>query len=71
MAPETIRLEVVDDLMAEVIRGKSSAERVAMTLDANHTMRLMLEAHFRSRNPDWSNEQVNRAIAGRMLGDAG
>jgi len=71
MDRKPIRLEVVDDLMVEVLRGKSSVERVAMTLDANRTMRLMLESHFRSRNPGWSSEEVNRAIARRMLGDAG
>lgn len=71
MDREPVRLEVVDDLMVEVLRGKSSVERVAMTLDANRTMRLMLESHFRSLNPGWSGEEVNRAIARRMLGDAG
>jgi hypothetical protein len=68
---EPLRLEVVDEQMAQVLRGKSSVERVAMTLDANRTMRLMLESHFRSRNPEWPDEQVNRAVARRILGDAG
>jgi hypothetical protein len=65
------RIEVLGDDMVEVLRKKTPVERVAMVLDANRTMRLMLEAHFRERHPEWSDNQIAAAIAGRLLGDAG
>ena len=63
-------IEQGDD-MVEVLRKKTSVERVAMVLDANRTMRLMLQAHFRERHPDWDDDQIAAAVARRLLGDAG
>jgi hypothetical protein len=58
-------IELLDEAMVEVLRGKTSAERVAMVFDAEHTMRLMLEAHLRWRHPDWDADQIAREIARR------
>lgn len=68
-APEWRAIEVVDDEMAGVYREKTSVERVAMALDAHRTMRLRLEAHLRSANPQWNDAEVAAAVAGRLLGD--
>jgi hypothetical protein len=59
------RIELLDEAMANVLRRKTPAERVAMVFDAERTMRLMLEAHLRARHPDWDSEQVAREIARR------
>jgi hypothetical protein len=64
------RIEVLDDEMVEVLRKKSPAERVGMVFDANRTMRLILEGHFRDRHPDWDGDRIQGAIARRLLGDA-
>jgi len=65
--PDPRRIEVMDDAMAEVMRRKTPAERVAMVLDANRTMRLLIEAAVRRNHPDYSDEQVRREVARRML----
>ena len=65
------RIEVLDDDMVEVLRRKTPVDRVAMVLDANRTMRMMLQAHFRKRHPEWDDDQVAAAVARRLLGDAG
>ena len=64
------RIEVLDDDMVEVLRQKTPAERVEMVFDANRTMRLILEGHFRDRHPDWESDRIHAAIARRLLGDA-
>jgi hypothetical protein len=64
------RIEVLDDDMVEVLRKKSPSERVEMVFDANRTMRLILEGHFRDRHPDWDDNRIRAAVARRLLGDA-
>ena len=59
------RIEILDDAMVEVLRRKTSVERVAMVLDAEQTMCQMLEAHIRWRHPDWNAKQVACEIARR------
>src|SRR2546423_630418 len=48
------QIEVVDDAIAQILRRKTPAQRVAMILDANQTMRLLLEATVRTRHPEWT-----------------
>ena len=63
------RIEVLDDDMVRVLQSKTPEERIAMVFDANRTMRLMLEAHFRETHPDWDQSQIAAAIARRLLGE--
>jgi len=58
--------QVVDDDVAEVLRRKTPAERVAMISAAHRTMRLLIEGAIRSECPDWSDERVRAAVARRM-----
>jgi hypothetical protein len=53
------QIEVVDPAVAAVLRRKTVTERVAMILEANQTMRRLIEGPLRSRHPDWSEEQFN------------
>ncbi len=61
------RIEILDEAVVEVLRGKTSAQRVAMALDAERTWRQMLEAYLRFRYPDWDDRQIVREIARRKL----
>lgn len=63
------QIEVVDDAVADILRKKQPWERVEMMLEANETMRLLLEAHFIRNHPDWRNEEVGQAIARRLMGE--
>lgn len=69
--PDPRRIEVMDGAMAEVMRRKTPAERVAITLDANRTMRLLIEAAVRRAHPGYSDDQVRREVARRLLGESG
>jgi hypothetical protein len=64
------QIEVVDPSVTAVLRRKSVTERVAMILDANQTMRSLIEGPLRSRHPDWTAEQIRIEVARRMLHDA-
>ena len=67
--PDPRRIELMDDAMAEVMRRKTPAERVAIILDANRTMRLLIEGPLRQRHPEYTDEQIRREIARRMLSE--
>jgi hypothetical protein len=60
-------IELLDEAVVQVLRGKTPAQRVAMTVAANRTMRLRLEGHLRTRHPDWDGPTLAREIARRML----
>ena len=62
------RIELLHERVAEALRTKTPAQRLMMAFEANHTARLLIEGSLRSRYPDWSDGQVRREIARRMLG---
>ena len=62
------QIEVVDDAVAEVLRRKTPAERVAMAFAANRTARLVIEGNIRTRHPDWDDARVAAELARRMSG---
>lgn len=60
------QIEVVDEAMAEVLRRKSPAERIAIGFEMWSSAIKMLTAHLKSSHPDWSVEEVQREVARRM-----
>ena len=65
------QIEVVDDAVVEVLRTKTPAERIAMALAANRTLRLVIEGGIRTQHPDWDDARVSAEVARRMLGGTG
>jgi hypothetical protein len=63
-------IEVIDDDLANILREKTPVERIQMIGDANDTARLLAAAGIRYCHPDWSENQIQREIARRMLGAA-
>ena len=61
------RIEVVDDAVAEALRAKTFTERLGMVLEANRTMRLLIEGHLRTYHPDWTDARIAQEVARRML----
>ena len=59
--------EVVDDAVAEVLRGKTCAQRVMMALTANRLVRLRIEGQLRTDHPEWTDTRIRREVARRML----
>jgi len=65
------QIEVLDDAVAEVLRRKTPAERVAMVFECNRTMRLLIEGRLRTDHPDWDDARVSAEVAGRMMRGTG
>lgn len=61
------QIEVVDPAVAAILRRKTVTERAAMMFEANELMRKMIAAPLRARHPDWTDEQIRREVARRML----
>lgn len=64
------RIELLEPAMVEVYRNKTPEERVAMVFEAEETLRAMFHAYFQWKHPDWSEEQIQREIARRWLGES-
>jgi hypothetical protein len=67
-APETLRFEVVDDDMAEVLRRKTPAERLASAHAMWRYAHVRLNALLGRQHPDWTQTQIKAEIRRRMLG---
>ena len=59
-------MAILDDAMAEILRQKSSSERLAIANGMWRFARDMIRATVIRENPDWSLEQVERAVAQRL-----
>ena len=63
-------VEVIDDRMAEVLRAKTGAEKLAIADRMFRDARRMINESVRALHPDWSEEQVGEEVARRIAGDA-
>jgi hypothetical protein len=50
-----------------IIRAMTPQQRLEQALRMNHTMRELLAAGFRDRHPAWTDAQIKRAVADRIL----
>ena len=66
METQPLRIEIIDDQMAEVLRAKTPTERLAvahgMWRHASGLMRRVVKAE----HPEWSEEQIRKQVAQRM-----
>ena len=60
------QFEIVDDAMAEILRRKTEAERLAIAFGMWDFAQQMIGANLRREHPDWSDEEIRRATARRM-----
>ena len=60
------RIEVVDEAMAEVLRRKTRAERIAIGFGLWRSAKLMLQAQLAAKHPEWDRRQVDREVARRL-----
>ena len=59
-------MEMLDEAMVAVLRAKTPAERLAIANGMWRSARRMIEAMLRREHPDWSAEDLQRAVATRM-----
>jgi hypothetical protein len=67
-APEILRFEVVDDDMAELLRRKTPAQRLASAHAMWRYAYTRLNALLRRQHPDWTEAQFKTEMRRRMLG---
>jgi hypothetical protein len=71
MAKKVLRLdrgqiEVVDDRVAEILRGKSGPERLDMVWDAWAFFEKRIRLYLKNRHPEWTEEQIRKEIIRRV-----
>ncbi len=59
--------EELDDTMAEILRNKSPADRLAIAYGMWRYARDTIRRVVRADHPEWSAEQVQRETARRLL----
>jgi len=52
---------------AAIYRAMTPQQRIAQALRMNATMRRLLALGFQSRHPEWTEAEVRRAVAERIL----
>ena len=60
------KIDMIDDAMADILRQKTPAERLAVANGMWRFARDMLQATIARQHPDWSEEEVNRLVARRL-----
>jgi hypothetical protein len=60
------KIEVMDDVMAEILRKKTPAERIQIGFSLWTSARNMLTAHLKSTHPDWDEKQIFQEVAKRL-----
>jgi hypothetical protein len=60
------QIEVVDDIVAEILRRKTLAERIRITCDLWGSVHRMLTTHLSKTHPDWDPKKVEQEVARRL-----
>ncbi|HEV7669440.1 MAG TPA: hypothetical protein VGS22_13025 [Thermoanaerobaculia bacterium] len=63
---DDLRLEILDDDMARILRAKTGAERLKIASDMFASARRMLASHLASEHPDWDEERIQRETSRRI-----
>ncbi len=66
MSDDVGRIEVLDDAMAEVLRRKTPAERLAIGFGLWRSARILLRGQLASLHPDWNEERLSREVVRRL-----
>lgn len=61
------QIEVVDDKVAEILRKKTGQERLEMVWDSWNFFYRVIGASLKSSHPEWTQEQIQKEIARRVL----
>ncbi|HSG39264.1 MAG TPA: hypothetical protein VLE27_06470 [Thermoanaerobaculia bacterium] len=61
-----LRIEVVDDDMAHILRQKTGAERLQIASDMFASARRMIASHLAAEHPDWDEERIQRETSRRI-----
>ena len=65
--PDPRRIKRLDPAVVAILKTKTPAEKLAMAFEIRERARLRQVAHVRSLHPQWTNDEVERSAAKRML----
>lgn len=60
------QIEVVDDIMTEVLRQKTPAERIRIGFNLWISTRDMLMSYLRKSHPEWDIERIRKEVVKRL-----
>lgn len=60
------QIEVVDDIMADVLRRKTHAERINIGFSLWTAAYKMLKIHLKTTHPDWNEKSVEDEVSRRL-----
>ena len=60
------QIEVIDDIMAEVLRRKTPAERLRIGFNLWESAYSMLKVHLGKTHPEWNAGQLEKEVAKRL-----
>ena len=66
MTPRQPVLEIIDEMMVDVLRKKTPAERLAIASGMWDSARVMIGGVLRQEHPEWSDEAIVQEIARRI-----
>ena len=66
LSVELSQIEVVDDTMCEVLRQKTSLERLKIAFGLWSSARKQLFTYIRSLHPDWDEKRINKEVVKRI-----
>ncbi len=61
------QIEVVDDRVAEILRKKTGQDRLKMIWDSWTYFNKRLEAYLKNIHPEWTQEEIRKEMARRVL----
>ena len=59
-------MEIPDDRMVEVLKGKTPAQRLAIAFSLWRSARMQLVHFLKTTHPDWSDERIQKEAARRL-----
>ncbi len=71
MRQEQPTIEVVDDRLADILRRKTPAEKIAMIAASHRTARMLAAAGIRYHHPDWPESKIQSEAVKRVSGGTG
>jgi len=60
------QIEVVDDRIAEILREKTSTERLKQAFGMWHSARIQLTYYLKSLHPEWDEKLIQKEVARRL-----
>ena len=60
------RIEVMDEAMAQVLRQKTPAERIAIGFGLWRSAQMLLHGQLASLHPDWDANRLEHEVARRL-----